>query len=478
MLRLVRTLSTQVPSYKVAIVGSGPSGFYTAYHLLSKASKYNFKVHVDFFEKLPTPFGLSRYGVAPDHPEVKNCETYLRDLMVDYTDKTRFFGNVEIGKDVFLSDLAHHYHSICLSYGCVSGDNMLTVPGSTHPNVISARLFVNWYNGHPDVYTKPFKPPDLINTKTVTIIGNGNVALDVARVLLIGPSHWQHTDITQDALSVLQKSSVTKVNIVARRGLLQSAFTTKEIRELFELSKSHNVSFVPIDPDIWDPFVPQINTFDRPNKRKFATIQKYHDSFTQTPKSWSLQYLKTPKEFVVENGKLTKTVFTKNQIVSDPNGERILATNDSFDLQNDLVILSMGYRGSPLPLSEQHSITFDSNRSRIINKGGRVVDEFENVVPGIYTSGWIKNGPKGIIATTMMDSFDTGVNILEDLSNHVFLGTIHKPDIQTTLNKEAVSWKDWLRLDKYEIHQGKMMDKVRDKVVDIDQMLKIVHRTL
>lgn len=440
-----------IPTYKVAVVGSGPSAFYTAYHVLSKKPE-TFNVTVDFFEKLPTPFGLSRYGVAPDHPEVKNCEDYLRTMMKD--SPVRFFGNVKVGEDISLEDLEQSYHSICLAYG-VDNDNSLNIPGSDNQQVIPARQFVNWYNGYPT----DFQPPDLQEIEDVTIIGNGNVALDVARILLAPTDHWKPTDISEDALEVLKTSSVKNVNIVARRGLLESAFTTKEIRELLDLHKE-GIKFIPIDDSLWEDFVPSINKLDRPNKRKFTTIQKHLNQQIDHPqKTWSLQYLKSPKEFVTENGKLTKTIFTKNQLVDG----KVVAQDEQVEVKNELVILSIGYRGSPIPGMEDF---FLEKESRLQNKGGRVK-------PGYYTSGWIKNGPKGIIASTMMDSFDTGFNMLEDLTKDEYLHG-EKIDIVEKL-PNAVTWDQWLKLDNFELEQGELKGKSRDKVNNIEKMLEIVH---
>lgn len=266
-----RNFNQTVPSYKIAIVGTGPAGFYTAHHLLHKAAPLEqFKLKIDFFERLPAPYGLSRYGVAPDHPEVKNCENYLNNIMEDYpaekdsnresnNHEVRFFGNINIGKDITLTDLESNYHSIILSYGCTSDDNQLDIPGSQLPGVISAREFVHWYNGHPDYHSvgAQFTPPQLDKIEDVTIIGNGNVALDVARILLAEPEkHWSSTDISKEALESLFRSNVKNVNIVARRGILESAFSNKEIRELLELSKDQKVRFYQLKIPLWRVFNP------------------------------------------------------------------------------------------------------------------------------------------------------------------------------------------------------------------------------
>lgn len=260
--------------FKVAIVGTGPGGFYTAHHLLNKSSP-DVKLNIDFFEKLPTPYGLSRYGVAPDHPEVKNCEDHMINIMKDFGNsesrhKVRFLGNVEVGKDIALKELEGNYNSIVLAYGCTSADNKLSIPGADLPGVVPARQFVNWYNGHPDYYGEnKYIPPPLDKVDTVSIIGNGNVALDVARILLADPrEHWAKTDISVDAQQLLEKSTVKHVRIVARRGILESAFSNKEIRELLELP----VKFVPLPKDLLDFDTKKLGRVD---KRRVSLLEKY-----------------------------------------------------------------------------------------------------------------------------------------------------------------------------------------------------------
>lgn len=484
------SLSTRllIPTYKVAMVGSGPAGFYTAYHILNKSPKEQFGVEVDIFERLPSPYGLSRYGVAPDHPEVKNCEDYLKGIMkLDH--KVRFFGNVNIGKDISLKELADNYHSVVLSYGCVNEDNKLNIPGADLKGVISARHFVNWYNGHPDFYSSKnsFKPPSLDQIENVTIIGNGNVALDVARILLADPvDHWSPTDISSDALQVLKSSKVSHVNIVARRGLLESAFTNKELRELLELNNTKKVKFIPIDDEVYSSIEPHLTKLDRTNKRRLALLEKHSKTNTdyEPSKTWTLQYLKNPKQFVQNEQNpdlLSKVIFTKNKVVPmDPEYKIVPDENaDTFEIKTDLAILSIGYKGSSLAGFEDNEISLDQRQNRLVNKGGRIIlsttKDFINPIykSGFYTSGWIKNGPKGVIASTMMDSFDTGENIIQDLKSG-----IHTQPSSQDLDKKLetlnyVSWPNWLKLDKYELQRGAELGKTREKVCNPDQMIQV-----
>lgn len=498
-----RKFRIEVPSYKIAIVGSGPAGFYTAHHLLHKASpSEQFKLKIDFFERLPAPYGLSRYGVAPDHPEVKNCEDYLKNIMKEYPSKNnydnhevRFFGNTHIGEDLTLKDLESNYNSVILSYGCTTDDNQLDIPGSQLPGVISARQFVHWYNGHPDYYVEDsdFSPPRLDKIEDVTIIGNGNVALDVARILLAEPKkHWSSTDISNDALESLIKSNVKNVNIVARRGILESAFSNKEIRELLELSKDQKVRFLPLEDSVMETIQPFVKDLGRIDKRRVALLEKHSklpSKVDNSSKTWSLQYLRTPKEFLVNESDpslLRATVFTKNELIHDK------LTNKTFikaidgkteNIKNELVILSIGYKGSPLIGFEDVEISFDTRGNRLLNRGGRILstassgEDLHNLIykKGWYTSGWIKNGPKGVIATTMMESFETADKVLEDLSNGIHINPPADSSILESKlqNLPVITWDDWLRLDQIELDKGATLGKSRDKLFSTNDILKI-----
>lgn len=481
-----RFLSYSIPSrYRVAVIGAGPAGFYTAHHLIHKSN--GIPITIDFFDKLPAPYGLSRYGVAPDHPEVKNCEQYLDDLMADHGDKVRFFGNVDIGSDVSLQQLKDQYHSIVLAYGCTSSDKGLNVPGAKLPGVISARQFVNWYNSYPSSHS----PPPLENIEDVTIIGNGNVAIDVARVLLKDPEEWAPTDISTEAVDLLKKSSVKRVNIVARRGLLQSAFTNKEIRELVELSNNLKVLLVPIDKEHMNSIRPNAKLLGRVEKRKFALLDKASQSVSanepaEGSKRWALEFLKKPSEFVVNKedpNLLSEAVFEKVTLHTDDlTGETTYRdAGETVSIKSDLVILSIGYEGSALKGFDEVGLAFDAKSNCLSNNEGRLLksgkigaDNEHNFAynHGWYTSGWIKHGPRGVIATTMIESFDTADKILEDLTNGVS-NLPEKEDITKILPTHSINWKGWTRLNEYEIEQGKKLGKTRNKVQDVAEMVSV-----
>ncbi|CAK7902141.1 probable NADPH:adrenodoxin oxidoreductase, mitochondrial [[Candida] anglica] len=484
-----------IPTYHVAIVGTGPAGFYTAHELLQKSpSTDKYRICLDFFEKSPTPYGLSRYGVAPDHPEVKNCEEYLDNIMKKFhrgdqqedSHSVRFFGNTEIGRDVSLQELEQRYHSVVLSYGCTSADNKLDIPGSDLPGVISARQFVNWYNGHPDYHSQnsTFVPPPLDKIESVTIVGNGNVALDVARVLLADPeTRWSNTDISTTALGMLRQSTVKKVQIVARRGLLESSFSNKEIRELLELSND-KLRFIPIDENILEPIRPIAKKLGRIEKRRFSLLEKYsklseskeNESFS---KSWTLKYLRTPLEIIKSesNDRLVSEMKVGVNAIED---SKIKSTSEVESIKNDLIILSIGYQGAPLQEFKDLGICF--NRNKILNKEGRILTtkESEVVLPGWYTSGWIKNGPKGVIATTMMESFETADCVIEDLSRDVFTrGDVNdKVGIDDKLLKKSVTWDQWVHINNRERELGEKTGKIdsRTKLESIESLLEVARQ--
>lgn len=346
------------------------------------------------------------------------------------------------------------------------------------PGVVPARQFVNWYNGHPDYYGKSDKytPPPLDKIKTVTIIGNGNVALDVARILLADPKeHWSKTDISTEAQELLERSTVKHVRIVARRGILESAFSNKEIRELFELP----IRFIRLEEGLLDKL--DVKKLGRVDKRRVSIIDKY----SKTPpknsdRSWSLEYYKSPIEFIAgEDSLLKSTKFVKNEPANDPLiPHKVISTDQTIIEDNELVILSIGYQGSALSGFEELGIWYDGKK--LHNKNGRVLsieskdrDEHNAIFkPGWYAAGWIKNGPKGAIATTMMDSFDTADNILEDLANNNYIQIKDNKDDHHKLDSpNVIDWSQWKKLNEYELKRGEDLGKVRYKVCNKDEML-------
>ncbi|XP_010949102.1 NADPH:adrenodoxin oxidoreductase, mitochondrial isoform X3 [Camelus ferus] len=395
--------STQEQTPQICVVGSGPAGFYTAQHLL----KHHPRACVDIFEKQLVPFGLVRFGVAPDHPEVKNViNTFTQTAR---SDRCAFHGNVVVGTDVTVPELREAYHAVVLSYGA-EDNQALEIPGEELPGVFSARAFVGWYNGLPE---NRELAPDL-SCDTAVILGQGNVALDVARILLTPPEHLEKTDITEAALGVLRQSQVKTVWIVGRRGPLQVAFTIKELREMIQLPGTRPI----LDPADFLGLQDRIKEVPRPRKRLTELLLR---TATEKPgveeaarqasasRAWGLRFFRSPKQVLPSaDGRQVAGVRLAVTRLEQGVGEatRAVPTGDVEDLPCGLVLSSIGYKSRPI----DPSVPFDPKLGIIPNVDGRVMN-----VPGLYCSGWVKRGPTGVITTTMTDSFLTSQILLQDL---------------------------------------------------------------
>lgn len=466
-----RFLTSEAP--RVGIVGSGPAGFYTAQYIL----KHHPSARIDIFEKLPVPFGLVRYGVAPDHPEVKNATNTFEE--VSRNDRFRFFGNVNVGKDVNAVDLQNAYHAVVFAYGA-DDDKQLHIPGEDAKSVISARSFVGWYNGLP---AHAELDPDL-NCETVVVIGHGNVALDVARILLAPQKLLEHTDICQHALEALQKSSIKRVILAGRRGPFEVSFTIKELREMIRLEGTkpnlHSEDFKHVRAKI-----PEIA---RQRRRLMELMcqtaldepkEKDRLRYENATREWGLEFLVSPSEVLIDgDNKVTGVRFQKNELVKDEDGSQVAKATDKFiDIECGMVLRSIGYKSIPL----QEGVPFDVRLGVIPNINGRVVEAAgsKNIVKGLYCSGWVKHGPVGVIVTTMNEAFDTADTIVKDLHSD-FIGSDQKiEDISNVLEERGInyiSYEDYQRIDIEELWRGKQSHKPREKIVSTNEMLNIASR--
>lgn len=492
-LKFIRYASFNAGRKRVSIVGSGPSGFYTAYHLLTKSSV---PLHITMWEKLPVPFGLSRYGIAPDHPEVKNCEDTFMRCAEEFSQPGQkhqfdFVGGITIGDKILLSDLLHKEDAVILSYGC-AGDKKLGIPGENDTKgVFSSREFVNWYNGHPDYAMDPkFTDFDWSQVKKVGIIGNGNVALDLTRVLISNSvgGLWGPTDISPVALNCLTKAPVRDVKLIARRDFNHSKFTNKELRELWELEKYgiHGK----IDPKYFQADMYDLATIkDRAFKRRVEMCSEYLKPFDQRTKKnykkfvpplisasdskiWELDYLKSPLKINCDDGgKIKSLTLCRNNITED---NRVIALKDekiTYDLE--LLITSLGYSGKPLPEFSKLGVQFQ--KDHIANEAGRVLDVEGSVYPKLYASGWIRKGSEGVIASTMMDAFNVADIVINDLSaksatlnNNVSTATTETFDLSGIRH---TTWRDWKRINESELKLGKIQNKARVKYLKSEDML-------
>lgn len=447
----------------VGIVGSGPAGFYTAQQIL----KSHDKAIVDVYERLPVPFGLARFGIAPDHPETKNCINQFTTTAL--SDRCSFIGNVNVGEDVNVAELLEAYDAVVLCYGA-EDDKTFGIPGEDLQGVYSARAFVEWYNGLP---SNSHLEPDL-SAETAVILGQGNVALDVARILLSPIELLEKTDICEHALGALRKSCVQTVYIIGRRGPLQVSFTIKELREMTKLEGCKAA----LDPDDFRTIQEKLASIPRPRKRLTELMCKtaLDESASQKAsiRKWSLKFLRSPVEFLptAAGEKLSGVRLEINNLVEQSNGSvQAHGTGVYEDLPCGLVFRSIGYKS----ISMSHA-PFDKSRGVIPNENGRVNDS------GLYCSGWVKNGPVGVIATTMNDAFHTGQLVVQDLKSGEIKTRSQTKGfevIRSLLRSRGVKpvfFDQWRKIDQVEQERGRKLGKPREKIISVQEMLDIAYK--
>ncbi|HRP99758.1 MAG TPA: FAD-dependent oxidoreductase, partial [Terrimesophilobacter sp.] len=441
---------------RVAVVGAGPAGIYTS-DLLLKAER-KFDVSVDLFEQLPAPYGLVRYGVAPDHPRIKGIITALRAVL-DRGD-IRLFGNVRFGADITLADLKRHYHAVVFATGAAQ-DAHLSIPGLDLKGSFGAASFVSWYDGHPDV------PRDWpLNHREVAVIGNGNVALDVARMLVKHPEDLLPTEVPDNVLEGLKASPITDVHVVGRRGPLQVKFTPLELRELGEL---RDVDIILDEADFG--IDPASDELAATNKQLFV-INKILNGWREretgsASRRLHLHFYSKPLE-IVGDGAVEALRFERTR----PDGAGgAVGTGEVRDLPVQAVYRAIGYFGSPLT-----DIPFDAQRGVIPNAAGRALDEGGEEVPGIYATGWIKRGPQGLIGATKSDAMETVQNLLNGQSGWWSPADPSPAAVTALLAERGIRYTDvdgWHNLDEHEKALGEAQGRERIKVVPRDEMIDI-----
>jgi ferredoxin--NADP+ reductase len=442
-------------THRAAVIGAGPSGFYASEQLL----KAGFEV--DLYELLPTPFGLVRAGVAPDHPKIKSVTR-----MYEKTAKQpgfRFFGGVELGADIAREELLERYHAVVYAVGTAT-DNRLGIPGEDRPGSHSATEFVAWYNGHPDFADHEF---DLSATRAV-VVGNGNVAVDVARMLVLDPDEVAVTDTADHAVGPLAAAQVHDVVVLGRRGPVQAAFTTPELRELGELTRA-DIAVAPeaLELDAASAAFLESDECDGTTKRNVEVLREYAEREPSgRERRVELRFLSSPVEILGEgdDGPVTGVRVVTNRL---ENG-RAVPTGEEEVIACGLVLRSIGYRGTPLP-----GIPFDERRGLIRNDGGRVTGDDGAPLAGEYVVGWVKRGPSGVIGTNKKDAADTVARILEDAE----AGTLNEP--VTTPEEDwlaervpgLVTWAGWRAIDEHETALGAPQGRPRVKLVRVPHML-------
>ena len=461
-------VGTKENPLRVAIIGAGPTGFYTAEHLFKRK---DLVVEIDMFDSLPTPFGLVRAGVAPDHQKIKSVtKLYTR---IAQKPGYRFFGNVKFGADVTLEDLKDYYHQIVFCTGAQT-DNYLNIPGADLEGHHPATEFVAWYNGHPDFRDREF---DLSQEK-VAVIGVGNVAIDVARILCLSRDELAKTDIADYALEALSNSNVKEVYILGRRGPVQAKFTTPEVKELGELEEA-DVFTLPEEMELDELSLKELeSTADRGTARKVEILQSYSENKPSgKPKQLTLRFLVSPVEMYGDDqGRLTGMKLVKNELYATDAGTlRPAPTNEFEELEVGLAFRSIGYRGVPLP-----GVPFNKSWGVIMNEDGRVIDlETNKPEVGEYTAGWIKRGPSGVIGTNKPDALETVEKMMEDLESGSILQPTH-PDAVDALQMvkehqpDYFSFADWEKLDEIEVSRGEAENRPRVKFTTVKEMMEAV----
>jgi len=448
---------------RVAIVGAGPAGFYAAEALLRHDDP---AVSVDLFDRLPTPFGLVRSGVAPDHQKIKNV-TRVFDRVAEHP-RFRFFGNVCFGEHVTLADLAAHYHQVLFTTGAQS-DRPLGIPGEDLAGSHSATEFVAWYNGHPEFRDRAFD----LSAERAVVVGVGNVAVDVARILCRTPEELAATDIADYALEALRASRVREVWMLGRRGPAQAAFSLPELRELTGMAAADLV----VDPAeaALDPLSEAAleADSDRETRKKVELLRETASAQRSSkPKAIVLRFLVSPSEVLGDAaGRVRAVRLVRNALTAGPDGSlRARATEESEEVEAGLVFRSVGYRGVALD-----GVPFHDAWGVVPNAAGRVTDGAGAPVPGLYVAGWIKRGPTGVIGTNKPDAQETAAAMLDDAGRGAtFRPLSPTPEAAEALVRarqpETFTYADWRRLDQHERALGEACGRPRIKLTDVAAM--------
>ena len=443
---------------RVAIIGAGPAGIYAGNILATQHPD----VEIDLFDQLPAPYGLIRYGVAPDHPRIKGIVNSLHEML--NSGKIRFFGNVNFGTDLHLADIRKHYHAVIFATGAIK-DAQLNIPGIDLDGSYGAADFVSWFDGHPDV---PRTWP--LEAEQVAVLGNGNVALDVARMLAKHADDLLTTDIPANVYEGLKQSPVTDVHVFGRRGPASIKFTPIELRELGEVNDVDIVLYDEDFPDGW--FDEDAEGVTNQHKVMARVMESWREEeLTGASRRLHLHFWHKPVAILGEDGKVAGMKFERTQ---DAGAGAISDTGVMVNYPLQAVYRAIGYFGSEIP-----GVPFDDKYGVIRNDGGRVVDEHGKRVDGLYATGWIKRGPVGLIGHTKSDALETIENLVADISG---LTDPAEPTTDALLasfaerSVEFTSWDGWLKLNQHEMALGEAFEGVereRVKVVARDEQVSI-----
>jgi ferredoxin/flavodoxin---NADP+ reductase len=448
---------------RIAVVGSGPAGFYAAGALLDAEAS----VEVDMIERLPTPWGLVRLGVAPDHPKLKTVSRAFERIALK--PGFRFFGNVEVGQDLSPGDLTRLYDAVVYAFGAQT-DRRLGIPGEDLPGSWSATELVAWYNGHPDFQELEFD----LNVERAVVIGNGNVALDVARMLALTPEELAPTDTTDPAIEAIGASPIREIVVVGRRGPAQASWTTQELKELGELAGA-DVAVDPAELEL-DPASAASLEHDSNSQRNMEVLRGFAGREpTGKAVTVRLRFLASP--VAIHGGDRVESVELVRNRLEEQGGRLVAVPTDEHErLECGLVFRSVGYRGVGLP-----ELPFDERRGTIRNERGRVVDADGDHVAATYCAGWIKRGPTGIIGTNKKDATETVAQLLEDVDEgRLSHGEEVTADAIEALlverNVQAVMYQGWTSIDEHERAAGEKVGRPRVKLRTWDDLLEAAER--
>ena len=432
-----------MPTYRIAIVGAGPAGYFSA-QALQNSQDENRVFAIDLFERLPTPWGLVRGGVAPDHPKIKTVSKVFEKIAGD--PNFRLFGNVELGRDISIEQLKENYDAVILATGSSVG-RKLGIPGEDLPGSLSAADFVPWYNGHPE-YVNCDVP---LNGKNAIVIGAGNVAMDCGRMLALDPAELNSTDTSDHALVSFHQSAIRKVTIVGRRGPEHAAFTSPEIRELPKLENTDVIiSHLEIE-SAKRRVAEQLDGNKELRNNLEAMLEVSQSPLKNHERKLAINFLLTPIE-IIGNGKVEAIRFVRNQVIND----KVSATSEIIELPCDLVISAIGYQVLPIP-----GVEFAN---------GKVVNENGHVADNLYVVGWAKRGPNGVIGTNKSDSSEVIKLLLEKLPSAAKVD-IDIDKILTT--HQVITQSGWQKINKVEVEQGEAVGKPRRKLTVWTDLLSL-----
>jgi ferredoxin--NADP+ reductase len=432
-----------LPNYKIAIVGAGPAGYFTA-QAFQKAQNEEFTFSIDMIERLPTPWGLVRSGVAPDHPKIKSVSKVFEKIAQE--DSFRLFANVELGKDVSLKDLRENYDAVVLATGSATG-RKLGIKGEDLPNCISAADFVPWYNAHPD-----FKDVAVdLNTDTAVVIGAGNVAMDVARMLALDPTELDLTDTAEHALKIFKTSKIRKVIICGRRGPEHAAFTSPELRDLAKLEHT-DVYIDQVQIDQANLRVDKIGEVEKDLRNNLEAMRLIAEQSKKgVERKLEINFLAAPLE-IQGSTKVEKIVFAINEV---KNG-KVSSTDKTFSIKAGLIVTAIGYDAVEYP--------------GVKIENGRIANIAGHVEHNIYVTGWAKRGPVGVIGTNKSDSADVVdliINSLKEPKNSAGIEALLKS------GHKVIDQVGWEKINASEVISGELTGKPRIKEVDWKRLIRL-----